>query len=43
MTTVGAVGPHSLRLSGEIADAILITCGTTPEALRQARQHIDAG
>ena len=40
---VGAGGPRSLQLSGELADATLITCGTTPDALRQARRHIDAG
>ncbi|PVU81982.1 LLM class flavin-dependent oxidoreductase [Cellulomonas sp. WB94] len=40
---VGAGGPRSLQLSGELADATLITCGTTPEGLRQARRHIDAG
>lgn len=40
---VGASGPRSLRLSGELADATLITCGTTPEGLQKARGHIDAG
>jgi alkanesulfonate monooxygenase SsuD/methylene tetrahydromethanopterin reductase-like flavin-dependent oxidoreductase (luciferase family) len=40
---VGAGGPRSLHLSGEVADATLITCGTTPDGLRQARRHIDAG
>lgn len=40
---VGAGGPRSLQLSGEVADATLITCGTTPEGLRQARGHIEAG
>lgn len=40
---VGAGGPHSLRLSGQIADATILTGGTSPDGVRQARRHIDEG
>lgn len=40
---VGATGPRSVRLSGEIADATILTSATTPDALRTARQLIAEG
>jgi alkanesulfonate monooxygenase SsuD/methylene tetrahydromethanopterin reductase-like flavin-dependent oxidoreductase (luciferase family) len=40
---IGTGGPRSLRLSGEIADGTILTGGTTPDGVRQAREHIDAG
>lgn len=40
---VGAVGPRSLRLSGEIADGTLLTGGTTPDALRRAKALVEEG
>lgn len=40
---LGAGGPRSLRLSGEVADATLLGCGTTPEQVGEARRQIDAG
>jgi alkanesulfonate monooxygenase SsuD/methylene tetrahydromethanopterin reductase-like flavin-dependent oxidoreductase (luciferase family) len=40
---VGAGGPRSLRLSGEIADGTILTGGTSSDGVRQARAHIDAG
>lgn len=39
----GAVGPRSLTLSGEHADGTILTGGTTPDAVRQARRLIDEG
>jgi alkanesulfonate monooxygenase SsuD/methylene tetrahydromethanopterin reductase-like flavin-dependent oxidoreductase (luciferase family) len=40
---VGAVGPRTLRLSGELADGTILTAGTTPAAVRQACEHIADG
>jgi alkanesulfonate monooxygenase SsuD/methylene tetrahydromethanopterin reductase-like flavin-dependent oxidoreductase (luciferase family) len=40
---VGAVGQKTLRLSGELADGTILTGGTDTDAIRAARQHIDAG
>jgi alkanesulfonate monooxygenase SsuD/methylene tetrahydromethanopterin reductase-like flavin-dependent oxidoreductase (luciferase family) len=39
----GAVGPQSLRLSGECADGTVLTAGTSPGLLRRARAVIDKG
>jgi alkanesulfonate monooxygenase SsuD/methylene tetrahydromethanopterin reductase-like flavin-dependent oxidoreductase (luciferase family) len=38
-----AMGPKTLRLSGELASGTVITGGTTPQTLRDAVQHIEAG
>src|SRR4051812_15973499 len=40
---LGASGPRTLRLSGEIADGTVLTGGTTPDQVRAARQTIDEG
>ena len=40
---VGATGPKTLQLSGELATGTIITGGTTPDALRNALQHINTG
>lgn len=40
---VGAVGPRSLRLAGEIADGILLTGGTSPDEVRRAKALVDEG
>jgi alkanesulfonate monooxygenase SsuD/methylene tetrahydromethanopterin reductase-like flavin-dependent oxidoreductase (luciferase family) len=40
---VGATGPKTLQLSGELASGTIITGGTTPAALREALRHIDIG
>lgn len=40
---VGAVGPRTLRLSGEVADGTLMVSGTTPARVREARRLIDEG
>jgi alkanesulfonate monooxygenase SsuD/methylene tetrahydromethanopterin reductase-like flavin-dependent oxidoreductase (luciferase family) len=39
---VGATGPKTLRLSGELADGTILTAGTPPEGVRAARGHIAA-
>jgi len=39
----GAAGPRTLRLAGEIADGTILTAGTSPERVRQARARIAAG
>jgi alkanesulfonate monooxygenase SsuD/methylene tetrahydromethanopterin reductase-like flavin-dependent oxidoreductase (luciferase family) len=39
----GATGPRTLRLSGELADGTILTAGTSPDAVRQARRVIDEG
>ncbi|WP_428962544.1 LLM class flavin-dependent oxidoreductase [Micromonospora fluostatini] len=40
---VGAVGPRTLRLAGEIADGTILTGGTTPDRLRAARALVEEG
>ncbi|MHB9859382.1 LLM class flavin-dependent oxidoreductase [Streptomyces sp. YIM S03343] len=40
---VGATGPRTLRLSGEIADGTILTSATPPEGVRRARRLIDEG
>jgi alkanesulfonate monooxygenase SsuD/methylene tetrahydromethanopterin reductase-like flavin-dependent oxidoreductase (luciferase family) len=39
---VGAVGPKSLALAGELADGTILTGGTTPDQVRAARAVVDA-
>jgi alkanesulfonate monooxygenase SsuD/methylene tetrahydromethanopterin reductase-like flavin-dependent oxidoreductase (luciferase family) len=39
----GATGPRTLRLAGAVADGTVLTAGTTPAQVRQARALIDAG
>jgi alkanesulfonate monooxygenase SsuD/methylene tetrahydromethanopterin reductase-like flavin-dependent oxidoreductase (luciferase family) len=39
----GATGPRSLRLCGEVADATILTAGTSPDRVRQARLLVDEG
>lgn len=39
----GATGPRSLRLCGELADATVLTSGTSPDGVRHARGLIDEG
>lgn len=38
-----AQGPRTLAISGELADGTVIPSGTSPDALRAAREHIAAG
>jgi alkanesulfonate monooxygenase SsuD/methylene tetrahydromethanopterin reductase-like flavin-dependent oxidoreductase (luciferase family) len=40
---VGAVGPRSLRLAGEVADGTILTAGTPPDRVRQACQLLAEG
>ncbi|MPZ25255.1 MAG: LLM class flavin-dependent oxidoreductase [Micromonosporaceae bacterium] len=40
---VGAIGPRTLRLSGELADGTILTAGTSPDGVRRARELIDQG
>jgi alkanesulfonate monooxygenase SsuD/methylene tetrahydromethanopterin reductase-like flavin-dependent oxidoreductase (luciferase family) len=39
----GATGPRSMRLSGEVADGTILSGGTTPEGVRQARRLLTDG
>src|SRR5256885_255177 len=39
----GAVGPRTVRLAGAAADGTVLTGGTTPDQVAQARQRIDEG
>jgi alkanesulfonate monooxygenase SsuD/methylene tetrahydromethanopterin reductase-like flavin-dependent oxidoreductase (luciferase family) len=39
----GATGPRSLRLCGELADGTILTGGTPPDGVRQARDLIEQG
>lgn len=39
---LGATGPKTLALSGELADATILTASTTPDGVRTARGHIAA-
>ncbi len=41
--SVGAIGPRTLRLSGEVADGTVLTASTTPDGVRRARRLIDEG
>ncbi|MEU4219815.1 LLM class flavin-dependent oxidoreductase [Actinoplanes sp. NPDC026623] len=40
---IGATGPRTLRLSGELADGTILTGGTPPAGVVAAREHIGAG
>ena len=39
---VGAVGPKTMTLAGELADGAILTGGTTPDQVRAARTLLDA-
>jgi alkanesulfonate monooxygenase SsuD/methylene tetrahydromethanopterin reductase-like flavin-dependent oxidoreductase (luciferase family) len=39
---VGAVGPKTVALAGEVADGLILTAGTTPDQLREKRAVYDA-
>jgi alkanesulfonate monooxygenase SsuD/methylene tetrahydromethanopterin reductase-like flavin-dependent oxidoreductase (luciferase family) len=40
---VGAIGPRTLRLSGEVADGTVLAAGNGPEEVRRARELIAEG
>jgi alkanesulfonate monooxygenase SsuD/methylene tetrahydromethanopterin reductase-like flavin-dependent oxidoreductase (luciferase family) len=39
----GATGPRTMRLTGQVADGTILTAGTTPDGVRQARAVIEQG
>jgi alkanesulfonate monooxygenase SsuD/methylene tetrahydromethanopterin reductase-like flavin-dependent oxidoreductase (luciferase family) len=39
---VGATGPKTLQLAGEVGDGTILVGGTSPEGVREARGHIGA-
>jgi alkanesulfonate monooxygenase SsuD/methylene tetrahydromethanopterin reductase-like flavin-dependent oxidoreductase (luciferase family) len=43
MVYAGAVGPRSLRLTGEAADGTILTGGTSPVDVRRARELVEEG
>nr|WP_218020221.1 LLM class flavin-dependent oxidoreductase [Nocardia anaemiae] len=43
LITAAATGPQTLRLSGELADATILTSRTTPDGVRAARARIEEG
>ena len=40
---VGAIGPRTLRLAGEVADGTIITGGNSPDQVRELREGVEAG
>jgi alkanesulfonate monooxygenase SsuD/methylene tetrahydromethanopterin reductase-like flavin-dependent oxidoreductase (luciferase family) len=40
---LGARGPKTLRLAGELADGVILDAAATPDDLRAARAEVDAG
>ncbi len=40
---IGAEGPRTLHLAGEVGDGTILPGGTTPTRLHAARQQVDAG
>jgi alkanesulfonate monooxygenase SsuD/methylene tetrahydromethanopterin reductase-like flavin-dependent oxidoreductase (luciferase family) len=40
---IGAEGPRTLELSGELGDGTIITSGTSPDDVRAALEHVHAG
>jgi alkanesulfonate monooxygenase SsuD/methylene tetrahydromethanopterin reductase-like flavin-dependent oxidoreductase (luciferase family) len=40
---VGAIGPRSVALSGEVGDGTILTGGTSPERVEQARRLVHEG
>jgi alkanesulfonate monooxygenase SsuD/methylene tetrahydromethanopterin reductase-like flavin-dependent oxidoreductase (luciferase family) len=40
---IGATGPKTLALAGELGDGTILTGGTPPEGVRAAKAHIEAG
>lgn len=40
---LGAAGPRTLRLAGEVADGTILTAGTPTDQVRRARRRIDEG
>ena len=40
---VGARGPKTLRLAGELADGVILDSGVTPDGVRAALAHVEQG
>lgn len=40
---IGATGPKTLRLAGELGDGVVLSGGTSPDDVRAAREIIDEG
>lgn len=40
---VGARGPRTIRLAGELADGVILDSGCTPDGVREARDQVDEG
>ena len=40
---VGARGPKTLRLAGELADGVILDSDVTPDGVREALAHVTAG
>jgi alkanesulfonate monooxygenase SsuD/methylene tetrahydromethanopterin reductase-like flavin-dependent oxidoreductase (luciferase family) len=40
---VGARGPKTLRLAGELADGVILDSGITPDGVRAALGHVERG
>ena len=40
---VGARGPRTLRLAGELADGVILDSGITPDGVRDAVRHVERG
>jgi alkanesulfonate monooxygenase SsuD/methylene tetrahydromethanopterin reductase-like flavin-dependent oxidoreductase (luciferase family) len=40
---VGARGPKTLRLAGELADGVILDYGVTPDGVRAALAHVEGG
>ncbi len=40
---IGAIGPRSLRLAGEVADGTIITSGNSPDQVREKRHGVEVG
>jgi alkanesulfonate monooxygenase SsuD/methylene tetrahydromethanopterin reductase-like flavin-dependent oxidoreductase (luciferase family) len=43
LVLAGAIGPRTLRLSGEAADGTILVAGTGPDGVRRARDLIEEG
>jgi len=39
---IGATGPKTLQLAGELGDATILTAATTVDGVREAREHINS-
>lgn len=40
---LAATGPRRLALAGEVADGVILHCGTSPRAVEEALKHVERG